>query len=70
VAQGCGLRRARPVGEGAAARELAPRVLIPMHVGCPERLDVYERFRGEPQVVAPSRLGQKFQYQDGRVAVQ
>jgi L-ascorbate metabolism protein UlaG (beta-lactamase superfamily) len=64
-------------GVRAAARELAPRVLIPMHVGCPERLDVYERFRGEfaqqlpgTQVVAPSRLGQKFQYQDGRVTLQ
>ena len=64
-------------GVHAAARELAPRVLIPMHVGCPERLDVYEGFRGEfaqqlpgTQVVAPSRLGQKFRYQNGRVSVQ
>jgi L-ascorbate metabolism protein UlaG (beta-lactamase superfamily) len=61
-------------GVEAAARELSPRVLIPMHVGCPARLDIYERFRTEvgpqlpdTQVVAPSRLGQTFQYDGERV---
>ena len=62
-------------GVQAAARELGPRVLIPMHVGCPGRLDIYERFRTDvgprlpgTQVIAPSRRGQKFQYDGKRVA--
>jgi L-ascorbate metabolism protein UlaG (beta-lactamase superfamily) len=61
----------------AAARVLIPRVLIPMHVGCPDRLDIYQRFRVKigpqlpgTQVVAPSRLGQKFRYEDGRITAE
>src|SRR5262249_48154848 len=61
-------------GVRAAAEELAPRVLIPMHVGCLDQLGIYERFRDEVgkqlsgvQVVAPARLGQVFRYEGGRL---
>ncbi len=70
----CDPRPAIWQGVRAAARELRPRVLIPMHVGCPDRLDIYERFRKEvgprlpgTQVVAPSRRGQRFRYDGERV---
>jgi L-ascorbate metabolism protein UlaG (beta-lactamase superfamily) len=73
----CELRPAIWQGVQAAARELAPRVLIPMHVGCAERLDIYERFRAQvgpelpsTRVVAPSRLGQKFRYEDGKMSIE
>jgi L-ascorbate metabolism protein UlaG (beta-lactamase superfamily) len=59
-------------GVRAAALELAPRVLVPMHVGCPAKLDLYERFRAEvgpqlpaTQVVAPRRRGESFVYEAG-----
>ena len=64
-------------GVRAAALELAPRVLVPMHVACSDRLDLYERFKEEmgaalpnTQVVAPTRLGEQFRYQAGRMAVE
>ena len=58
-----------------AALELKPRVLIPMHVQCVDKLDVYERFRSSVQddldgtaVVAPARLGEHFHYEAGRLS--
>ena len=61
-------------GVRAAAEELAPHVLIPMHVGCPDQFRIYKRFRDEVakqlsgiQVAAPARLGQVFRYEDGRL---
>jgi L-ascorbate metabolism protein UlaG (beta-lactamase superfamily) len=57
-----------------AARELRPRVLIPMHVQCADKLDVYERFRASVQdglkgtsVVAPARMGERFHYEGDRM---
>lgn len=57
-----------------AALLLAPRVLIPMHVGCPDRLNLYGRFRAEvegqlpaTQVFSPKRLGEAVRYADGKV---
>ena len=57
-----------------AALELKPRVLIPMHVQCLDKLDLYERFRAEVSgelrattVVAPVRLGERFHYEAGRL---
>jgi hypothetical protein len=48
--------------------------LIPMHVGCSDRLDLYERFRTEiggqlsaTQVVAPTRIGESFRYRSGKM---
>jgi hypothetical protein len=48
-----------------------------MHVGCSDRLDLYDRFREgmsaalpRTQVVAPSRLGERFRYLAGRLAVE
>jgi hypothetical protein len=45
-----------------------------MHVGCSDRLDLYERFRKEvgsqllaTQVVAPTRIGDALRYQAGRM---
>jgi L-ascorbate metabolism protein UlaG (beta-lactamase superfamily) len=61
-------------GVRSAARVLAPRVLIPMHVGCLDRLDLYQRFRrtvggqiGATQVVAPTRIGESFRYRSGKI---
>lgn len=61
-------------GVRAAAVALCPRVVIPMHVGCSDRLDLYERFRteiggqlSETQAVAPTRIGESFRYQSGKV---
>lgn len=58
-----------------AAVELKPRVLIPMHVQCADKLDVYDRFRssvedglGATAVVAPARLGERFHYEAGRLS--
>jgi L-ascorbate metabolism protein UlaG (beta-lactamase superfamily) len=58
-----------------AALELKPRVLIPMHVKCLDKLDLYERFRAEVSaevgattVVAPTRRGERFHYEDGRLS--
>lgn len=57
-----------------AALLLAPRVLIPMHVACPDRLDLYARFRAEvegqlpaTQVFSPERLGEAARYADGKI---
>lgn len=62
-------------GVRAAASLLAPRILMPMHVGCADRLDLYARFREEigsqlprTKVVSPSRLGESFRYQAGTMA--
>lgn len=59
-------------GVRAAAALLAPRVLTPMHVGCPDRFDLYARFQAEvgsdlpgTQVVAPSRRAEVFWYTAG-----
>ena len=53
-----------------AALELKPRVLIPMHVQCLDKLDLYERFRsamgtelGPTAVVAPTVVGERFHYE-------
>jgi len=61
-------------GVRAAAVALAPRVLVPMHVGCADRLDLYDRFRKEiggqlsaSQVVAPTRVGESFRYRSGKM---
>jgi len=61
-------------GVRAAAVALSPRVLIPMHVGCSDRLDLYDRFRteigsqlGATQVVAPARIGESFRYRSGEM---
>lgn len=61
-------------GVRSAAIVLAPRVLIPMHVGCSDRLDLYQRFRtevggqlGATQVVAPTRIGESFRYRSGKM---
>ena len=58
-----------------AALELKPRVLIPMHVQCLDKLDIYERFRSSVQqdldatvVVAPTRMGERFHYEAGRLS--
>ncbi|HEY3119212.1 MAG TPA: MBL fold metallo-hydrolase [Vicinamibacteria bacterium] len=59
-------------GVQAAAQQLHPRVLVPMHVRCPAELALYERFRAEvgphltgTRVVAPSARGQWFRYEAG-----
>jgi L-ascorbate metabolism protein UlaG (beta-lactamase superfamily) len=64
-------------GVRAAALELAPRVLVPMHVACSDRLDLYERFKKEmgaalpnTEIVAPTQFGEHFHYQAGRMAVE
>ena len=64
-------------GVRAAALELTPRVLVPMHVACSDRGSLYGRFKEEVgpalpdiQVVAPTRLGERFRYQAGRMAVE
>jgi L-ascorbate metabolism protein UlaG (beta-lactamase superfamily) len=56
----------------AAARQIRPRVLVPMHVRCTSQLSLYERFREEispqltgTQVVAPSASGEWFRYEAG-----
>jgi L-ascorbate metabolism protein UlaG (beta-lactamase superfamily) len=63
-------------GVRSAARELQPRVLIPMHVHCLDKLGLYERFRveisgepGAPVVAAPGRCGQWFHYEAGKITV-
>jgi hypothetical protein len=45
-----------------------------MHVGCSDRLDLYDRFRtemgsqlGATQVVAPARIGESFRYRSGKM---
>ena len=70
----CEPRLAIRDGVRAAALELLPRVLIPMHVGCPDRLELYARFRAdvEPrlpstQVMSPAQLGQAFRYADAKM---
>jgi L-ascorbate metabolism protein UlaG (beta-lactamase superfamily) len=57
-----------------AALKLSPRVLIPMHVRCPDKLDLYERFRAEVAaelgstiVVAPRHRGERFRYASGNI---
>jgi L-ascorbate metabolism protein UlaG (beta-lactamase superfamily) len=64
-------------GVRAAALELTPRVLVPMHVACATHGELYRRFKEEigpalpgSQVVAPTRLGERFRYQAGRMAVE
>jgi len=67
----------RPViwrGVRFAAQKLQPRVLIPMHVACLEKLGLYEHFRNElssepdaPVVAAPARRGQRFHYEAGKI---
>ena len=59
-------------GVRSAARTLVPRVLIPMHVGCLDRLDLYARFQAEigpdiapTQIAAVTRRGQVFRYTAG-----
>jgi L-ascorbate metabolism protein UlaG (beta-lactamase superfamily) len=62
-------------GVRTAALELQPRILIPMHVRCLDKLDLYERFRAEVSgklgataVVAPTRRGESFHYQAGKIS--
>jgi len=57
-----------------AARQLRPRVLVPMHVRCASQLSLYDRFREEispqltgTQIVAPSASGEWFRYQTGKL---
>jgi L-ascorbate metabolism protein UlaG (beta-lactamase superfamily) len=59
-------------GVRAAVLALQPKVVFPMHVRCLDKFEVYERFRAEaakwpkaPTVVAPTRRGERFEY-DGR----
>ncbi len=61
-------------GVESAARELRPRVLVPMHVRCVAKLDLYEKFRaevgprlGETAVVAPAERGDRFRYAAGKL---
>lgn len=56
-------------GVRAATLRLAPRFMIPMHVGCPDRLDVYADFREKigpaltaTEVIVPKRLGETFRF--------
>jgi hypothetical protein len=76
IATGAACEPRPTIGEGVrdAALLLAPRVLIPMHVGCPDRLDLYAQFRAEvadqlpaTQVFSPERLGEAVHYADGKV---
>jgi len=57
-----------------AALELKPRVLIPMHVQCVDKLYLYEQFRsavraevGATSVVAPTLVGERFHYEGGEL---
>jgi TonB family protein len=57
-----------------AALVLKPRVLIPMHIQCLDKLDLYEQFRSEvsaelgaTSVVAPTLVGERFHYEGGRL---
>ncbi len=60
-------------GVRLATRELGPKVLLPMHVRCVDRLpSVYERFRAEMtvrfpglEIAAPRRRGDSFRFCDG-----
>lgn len=71
----CEPRAAIADGVRAAARVLAPRVLIPMHVGCPDRLALYAQFGAASataapttQVVAPAARGARFRYAGGSMS--
>jgi L-ascorbate metabolism protein UlaG (beta-lactamase superfamily) len=76
IATGVACEPRRSIWQGVrfAALELKPRVLIPMHAQCLDKLDLYERFRAEVSaevgattVVAPTRRGEQFRYEAGRI---
>jgi len=60
-------------GVRLATRELDPKVLVPMHVRCIDRLSsIYERFRAETtvafpgvEIAAPRRRGESLRFCDG-----
>jgi hypothetical protein len=62
-------------GVQSAVASLSPRVIVPMHVRCRDRLNLYERFATDlagllgrnTTVVAPREIGQRFRYSDGKL---
>jgi L-ascorbate metabolism protein UlaG (beta-lactamase superfamily) len=71
IATGAACEPRPSIWQGArhTAEVLKPHVVFPMHVRCPDRLDLYERFRvgagirlGQTRIVAPSRRDQAFHY--------
>lgn len=71
IATGAACEPRPSIWQGAlyTAETLKPRVIFPMHVRCPDRLDLYERFRLEvgaslrdTTIVAPSRRDETFHY--------
>lgn len=71
----CDPRPAIWEGVESAAMALAPRVLVPMHVRCADRLDIYRRFAEEvaprlphTTVVPATAVGEEFLYRHGTLS--